>query len=354
MKFLCMILVACNLMQCGSSFSRTRPLGSVYQFFEDDEAWADAQYLDPENYKPGEFEWWYVDGHLSDGFVFATSFFIRIQENGNMVTSIKLNLTKDGEVLRDDEILVDSATASFSKEKCDVRIGKSFIRSLDGLRTFEIYIDDEQGKGVSLDLTLEKTVPTFTAMPKFLKIKKDYFDWMCTAPNGDITGTITVGDKTTEVRGSGYHDHNWGDVPLSDLLNGWLWSRGEVDGFTTVAASLHYKNGITVTLVFVAKGKKVYVAAVGPGVCVQELRHETNPNTGNEQTVDCKYSFVTLKGIGSVTFKSKEQIASYAHMSNGEQHGWYTRYSALNSIKMGIQGISTGEGYATFEVMDLD
>ena len=57
-----------------------------------------------------------------------------------------------------------------------------------------------------------------------------YFRWVCAVPNGSLSGTVTLDSVTHEVTGSGYHDHNWGNVPMSVLVKDWHWARGEAGG----------------------------------------------------------------------------------------------------------------------------
>lgn len=55
-----------------------------------------------------------------------------------------------------------------------------------------------------------------------------------------MTGTITINGETVEVKGSGYHDHNWGNAPMDHILDNWLWGRAQVDGITVVASSVRF------------------------------------------------------------------------------------------------------------------
>jgi predicted secreted hydrolase len=50
---------------------------------------------------------------------------------------------------------------------------------------------------------------------------KQYFAWLAAVPEGKISGTISTDKVTREVTGSGYHDHNWGNVSPAALFDGW-------------------------------------------------------------------------------------------------------------------------------------
>ncbi|MEI6874577.1 MAG: hydroxyneurosporene dehydrogenase, partial [Spirochaetota bacterium] len=47
-----------------------------------------------------------------------------------------------------------------------------------------------------------------------------FFAWLAAVPEGEVSGSITVGGQTRAVRGSGYHDHNWGNISTAALMDG--------------------------------------------------------------------------------------------------------------------------------------
>lgn len=188
------------------------PKSTFYSFYgigEDKDVWADAQYLDPTNYKPGEFEWWYVDGHMDDGVVFAVSYHLEVKEEGRLFSYLTVNITKGDEIISDVKIPVDPSQASYSKEECNVKLGNSYIKTLDGLNKFEVYVDPTQNNGNGLHVFLTKTVPTFSPTPRTMERPSEYFVWICSAPSCNVEGTITMNNEKTDVKGIGYHDHNW-------------------------------------------------------------------------------------------------------------------------------------------------
>jgi predicted secreted hydrolase len=36
------------------------------------------------------------------------------------------------------------------------------------------------------------------------------------------------------VQGTGYHDHNWGNLPLPSVMDHWTWGRAHVGGYTLI------------------------------------------------------------------------------------------------------------------------
>jgi hypothetical protein len=45
-----------------------------------------------------------------------------------------------------------------------------------------------------------------------------------------------IGDEEHRASGSGYHDHNWGDVPMQTLMHNWYWARASVGPYTVIAS----------------------------------------------------------------------------------------------------------------------
>lgn len=330
------------------------PEDTVFSFYginDDKEAWADAMYLDPNNLSPGEFEWWYVDGHLDNGTVFVASYHLEVLEDGSMNPYLTINITLNDEIISDVKIPVDPSEVSFSTEICDVQLGDSYIKSLDGLDTYEIYISPEQNDGNGFKLTLNKTVPTFRPGPKITEQPPAYFAWICSVPSGTIEGTFIIDGEETKVTGTGYHDHNWGNVDMSMLVDDWLWSRGDVEGITSVAFSVRWKNGVEGNAVFIAKGNEVMVAQAGPAVTVLEGAKQANPATGKPTSTDCIYFF----DGGYVRYDGEEVMSRFPYGEDMNHVWWYTRYDAVTTIDMIYNNnIIQQKGHSTFEVMDFN
>lgn len=65
-----------NAEKSTESVEQVPAISPNFTFYKNDDVWADALRLDPENYQAGEFEWWYTDGHLSNGSSFVASYHI--------------------------------------------------------------------------------------------------------------------------------------------------------------------------------------------------------------------------------------------------------------------------------------
>ena len=47
-----------------------------------------------------------------------------------------------------------------------------------------------------------------------------------------------IGVDVTQVTGTGYHDHNWGNRQMSSGLDHWYWGRAHIGDYTVVYAML--------------------------------------------------------------------------------------------------------------------
>lgn len=225
---------------------------------------------------------------------------------------VTLNFTdKDGNVIQDEKITFKADEASFSTEKADAKVGKHYIKSLDGFKKYEIYVDAASNNGNGLHLILDSETQAYNPAPDNGKNPKTpYVKWVCAIPNGKITGSMTLNGKTEEVTGSGYHDHNWGNVPMSLLFKDWHWARGEAEGYTAVLSAIRVNNGTEMKTLYVANKNGVVSAQSMGNLDFSGTDEVPQPNTGK---LIAKTATHTLKSEPeqSVSFKGKDAMASF-------------------------------------------
>ena len=184
----------------------------------------------------GAFEWWYFDSHLADGAKLVVIFYTKNAAVPNVglepLVSINLDLP-DGRTL-DKNAKFSPAQFSSSKDQCDVRIADN--RFTGDLHTYSIKASVED---VSVDVTLTGITPPWrpkTGYTVYGDDESEYFAWLPSVPYGNVTVTYTVDGTSTTTTGNGYHDHNWGNVPMASILNNWYWGRGAIGPFTFISA----------------------------------------------------------------------------------------------------------------------
>ncbi|MCD6343321.1 MAG: hypothetical protein J7L76_06010 [Spirochaetaceae bacterium] len=89
-----------------------------------------------------------------------------------------------------------------------------------------------------------------------------YFGWVVPIPHGSVTCTLTYDGKSHEVAGTGYHDHNWGNLALHKVQDHWYWGRAQFDDFTIIfveqvtSKAYGYKK---IPVFLVEKGNKILI-----------------------------------------------------------------------------------------------
>ncbi|MBI4730706.1 MAG: hypothetical protein HY781_00985, partial [Chloroflexi bacterium] len=192
---------------------------------------------------PGSFEWWYFDAHFDDQttavIVYATKPIAAPRRP--LTPNLSLTITRpDGKKTAQFDLPPADEYAA-SKDACDVRVGRSWVRwSERGGRW--TYVLHAETTGMSADLTFTGLVPpwrpgagkSYFGNPDRAGRPCPYFAWLPAVPYGTVTGTLTYDGQAHAVTGTGYHDHNWGNVSLPSVLDHWTWGRAHVGEYTLI------------------------------------------------------------------------------------------------------------------------
>ena len=79
--------------------------------------------------------------------------------------------------------------------------------------------DDATGELIRWDLVYQPSASPWFAIPvqaHIGHIKGDWIKWLVYMPSAQVTGTLTIGNMTKSMQGTGYHEHAWGRFALSD------------------------------------------------------------------------------------------------------------------------------------------
>ena len=255
-----LILQSCTRLYLGSDnheiFNESiQPdeLGDIVQSWEDGARTDDSK---------NQFEWWYFDAELDDGSLVVAYFykvhFLKDQFFiGFNYTSpqkedfFRLKYFKSNEV-------------SFQSDSCLVMMNKNLFAG--NLNKYRIALDPDDFDGFGFNLNLQSLVGPYRPQDGIIQAGDDYFAWLAAVPNGDVDGTITVNGKEKKIKGSGYHDHNWGNTPLQKLFKSWTWFRGKAGPYTVILAELNAvesRGGFDIPILFVADENQVLVDKFG-------------------------------------------------------------------------------------------
>jgi hypothetical protein len=202
----------------------------------------------------GTYEWWYFDSHLEDGTALVLVFYTKhmISPEGPPAPHVTISYkTADGysyegtyEVPRDgrpkDGSPRDgrpSSAFSAAKEGCDVKIGRCYFRG--NLSEYDVYYKDDRAE---VTAHLKSNVPPWRPETGHIYFGDDdehYFAWLPSVPEGEVTALVTIDGKTSEHTGTGYHDHNWGNVNMRAVMNHWYWGRARIGEYRVITSYIY-------------------------------------------------------------------------------------------------------------------
>jgi hypothetical protein len=185
----------------------------------------------------GVYEWWYFDAHLDDGAKLVVVFYTKplMAPGAVLAPMITINLDlPDGRNLSK-TLHAAPDTFAASREGCDVRIGAN--RFTGDLHTYRITAAIEE---VSVEIEMVGEIRPWRPKSGHIHFGpqggEHLFAWLPSVPQGRVTATYRVGQQEQRTTGIGYHDHNWGDVPMPKLMHDWYWGRAKVGPYTVIAS----------------------------------------------------------------------------------------------------------------------
>lgn len=199
-------------------------------------AWEDGV---REKTEAGFFEWWYFDAHFEDGSTAVVVFFTKslLDRSGPLKPAVTITLTQPDGRKYSAFSLASANHFSAAQKQCDVRIGENYVRG--DLRRYQL---NASADDISVDWVLNALVPAWrpgTGKNYYESDYSRYFGWLAAVPFGTIEGTITLNGISRSVKGTCYHDHNWGNVSLESVLSHWYWGRAHVAEYTTIFVEMN-------------------------------------------------------------------------------------------------------------------
>ncbi len=185
------------------------------------------------NGKFGEYEWWYFDGKMDDGsslvIVYYTQPVTAIAPS--YCPSVTFSLVKDGKHIQD-SMTAKAKDSFYGRERCDVKVSKSYCRG--DLKDYELHYESDR---VQADVKLAASAISWRPETgHFLFEEKKYFAWMPSVPEGKTEATVTIDGETMHFTGTGYHDHNWGNIGMFWIMHHWYWGRAKIGDYQVISS----------------------------------------------------------------------------------------------------------------------
>ena len=312
----------------------------------------------------GFFEWWYFDAHLDDGTTVVIVYMTKsiTEYKGPLKPSVMITITRpDGAKLFETQ-KYSPKTFSASKHNCDVKIGPNWVKG--DLKKYELHATIEE---IEVNLTFTGIVPPWR--PRDGKIffgnRQHHFGWVAPIPHGSVEGTLAYDNKTHEVTGSGYHDHNWGNLSLPTVQDHWYWGRTTLDEYTVLfveqTTSKTY-GSIKLPVFLLAKGNKVLTGDGKP--LTLETSDFIDHSSGHKYPNKLVFSWISGDDEIIITLKNPQIIEAASLLGSFPKwkqkiagifvNPYYFRFNAQINLEINFGGIKILKtGSILYELMQL-
>lgn len=197
------------------------------------EPWEDGMHTDGSK---NTYEWWYFDFHFDDGSKLVVVYYTKnpVIVSVPLMPLVTLELTlADGRKFYN-QITPPVKDCSYSKEGCEIVNGSSKVKG--DLNCYDISF---VGPSILAKISLEGRVPSWR--PKCGQIifgdnEEHYFAWLPAVPEGRAVADLSIDGERIHLEGTGYHDHNWGNISMFKLMHHWYWGRAKVGDYTVISS----------------------------------------------------------------------------------------------------------------------
>ncbi len=259
----------------------------------------------------GTYEWWYFDAHLDDGAKLVVVFMNKDLSTPNrpLEPLIRLNLDLADGRSYSKMVSFKPGQWSAASDRADVRIAGN--RFTGDLHSYRITVELDE---IAVDATLTGTVPPWRPGTGYLLFGADRakeFAWLPSVPQGDVQVTYRIGGESHTASGIGYHDHNWGNAPLLEVVHNWYWGRGQVGPYSVIASYItaHKRFGYETVPIFMLAKDGVIIADDATKVRFDAEGIFTDSHTGKPIADVTRYTYEDGDERYIVTFTRERDLA---------------------------------------------
>jgi len=293
---------------------------------------------------PG-FEWWYFDAAFDNGYSLVTSWHIagkaaepepEVPEPGRIAFAIY-----DPEGKRMDTAVGFPVNAvSALRETCDVKMGDNHLHG--EIPKYEIHFRSGDLGG---DLVYENLTQGFRYPPDGVKYLTQeppmYMGWAVAQPRAKVTGKLILAGKEIPVNGVGYHDHNWGPVPMIEFYGYWYWGRLFLPNHTflySTGESSKSTGSQRLCSLIAFKGEKLFECLYVSNDLYEEASDiEVDELTGAEYPRKLVIKIDSSRIKGQVTHRIKKLIESHAGPPQATKKTQYCRFLSDCHVELDME-----------------
>ncbi len=317
--------------------------------------------------KPGTFEWWYFDCEFDDGSTAVVTYTSRPANNpkGDLRPTLLLIMkSAEGDKVRLTKEF-EPGDLSASVEGCDVRIGPNTVKG--DLNRYEMQAEADD---CAVDLTLTRVGPSWrpgSGITYGGRKEERYFGWVVPVTFGTVEGTVTFKGEKKQVKGTCYHDHNWGNFSLQSAIDHWYWGRAHVGDFTVVFVQMvtpyvPFVGSLNMPTLMLARGEEVLTDNGLP------LRLETSDYVdgplGGSYPTKLDWTWHSDEGDIALTIRNPKLIEALDMLDGTPEwkrplvhlvaNPYYYDFNADLELKVDLKGVkSVEQGRALYELMHL-
>ena len=266
--------------------------------------------------KFGEYEWWYSDFKLEDGTSLVIVFFTApvTATTIGFKPSVSFSYTKKDGTLISESLGYNKNEASYDKEKCNVKIKNNYIEG--DLHTYKIHYESEN---IKADITLINNTSSWrpeTGRIDFTNNK--YFAWLPSVPEGNATISMTINGENYHLKGTGYHDHNWGNTAMFWLMHHWYWGRAKVGDYQIISSYItaNKKHNYEHFKIFLLSKNGQKLADNGNYVTYKQLNPEFDPVTKKDYFKTLIYDYNDGTIHYEIIYQMQEIIEYFTYKNN--------------------------------------
>ena len=313
------------------------------------DVWEDGMRTDGSK---GTYEWWYYDSHYPDGTILVLFFFSKspISVNGPIQPMATAELTLPDGTKFSEEVHATIEESSYATERCDVKIGD--CRCFGDLKHYEVVF---KGKQIQAKLTMDGTIRAWRSQTGsiFFGDKEEYyFAWLPAIPEGKAVAEASYDNgKSLKLEGSGYHDHNWGNLSMLQLMHHWYWGRAKIGDYKVISA------WITGEKKYGYKDFDVFMLAKGEEILGDNSNHTLKFLSSDEYVDEHTGKPVYGKVVYEYTTERGETYRiTYARRSDISKQNFLDLLSGVTKLGAKLIGFSGSylrfEGTATVEKLE--
>jgi hypothetical protein len=181
---------------------------------------------------------------------------LSIIKNKYAIIYKRIDIYKEGKLIKHYRTRYRLKDLEASKQIPNVKLsGKEVIKGIIDKKTGDLIYD------VSFEIHDTSVNLRFKSCTKGWKGTNPGGDgWVVILPRAEVKGKIKIDTDEINVKGIGYHDHNW-DVRYSVTKNnhGWFWGKIYSDNYTVTWATIYKNKNIGQPLLVLNENNKGYI-----------------------------------------------------------------------------------------------